>query len=90
MRTVLRVMLCLLLFSTSGGASAQEAAPPDLGSVDTEVTIVGRDDTVIPLPAPLIPPDAPLPELDLSPLEFTSLPAITPPIGWTAGRMEPM
>ncbi len=84
MRTVLRVMLSLaLFFAACPHAPAQEAAPParDLGSVDTDVTIVGRDDTVIPLPPPPPLPEPALPDLDLTPLPPFALPAITPPPG---------
>ena len=83
MRTVLRVMLSLALFLSCLHAPAQETATParDLGSVDTDVTIVGRDDTAIPLPSPPPPPDLALPDLDLTPLPFMALPAIAPPGG---------
>ncbi len=86
MRTVLRVMLSLLLFFACCAASAQEAPTTDMGSVDADITIVGRDDTVIPVPPPPALPEMPLPPLDATPLEPFLVPAITPPPGeWTPG-----
>ena len=82
-------MLSLALFCACAGASAQEALPGDMGSVDADVTIVGRDETVIPLPAPPVPPDTAFPQLDLTPLDFSPLPPIDPPRGvWTPGSND--
>jgi hypothetical protein len=82
-------MLSLLLFSACRAAPAQAVSPRDLGSVDADVTIVGRDDTIIPIPPPPTLQEMPLPELDLTPLEFLPVPAIAPPRGaWTPGSND--
>jgi hypothetical protein len=76
MRTARRVIVCLLVLSVEGFLPAQQAAPPAQSSVDTDVTITGSDDSVIPIPAPAQ-PDYPL---VLPPLDTSLPPAfIVPP-----------
>ena len=77
MRTVRRVIVCLLILLAGGFLPAQQAASTAQGSVDTDVTITGSDDSVIPVPEPTRPDDA----LVLPPLDVTPLPAfIVPPV----------
>jgi hypothetical protein len=86
MRTARRVIVCLLILILGGLLPAQQSAPPAQGSVDTDVTITGGDDAVIPVPEPALPGDEPvLPPLD------TDLPPsfIVPPIVPPAGSMQP-
>ena len=66
MRTVRRVIVCLLVLSAAG-VWAQQATPAE-GSVDSSVTVMGRDDSVIPVP----PPEDPLGEIVLPPLDSES------------------
>lgn len=59
MRTVRFVTaLSLLLLSVGLAAHADEA-------LDREITLVGRDETVLPVPQPAVPQAIPIPELDL-------------------------
>ena len=77
MRTVRRVIVCLLILLAGGFLPAQQAASPTQGPVDTDVTIMGSDDSVIPVPEPAHPDDA----VVLPPLDATPLPAfIVPPV----------
>jgi len=51
MRTARRVIVFLLVIMASGGLWAQQPKPA-AGSVDSSVTVMGRDDSVIAVPAP--------------------------------------
>jgi hypothetical protein len=51
MRTARRVIVFLLALSAAGMLWAQQQKPAE-GSVDSSVTITGRDDSVIPIPEP--------------------------------------
>jgi hypothetical protein len=51
MRTARRVIFCLLALVAAGVLWAQQPKPA-AGSVDSSVTVMGRDDSVIPVPAP--------------------------------------
>jgi hypothetical protein len=71
-----------MVFSTAGCLHAQQSTAPSEGSVDTDVTIVGRDDAVIPIPEPEGVDD----ELVLPPLEpyqpdSPLVPPVLPPAG---------
>jgi hypothetical protein len=51
MRTARPVIVCLLALCAAGVLWAQQPKPAE-GSVDSSVTVMGRDDSVIPVPAP--------------------------------------
>jgi len=51
MRTARRVIVFLLVVVASGGLWAQQPKPAE-GAVDSSVTVTGRDDSVIAVPAP--------------------------------------
>ena len=54
MRTARRVIVCLLLLHAVAGLWAQQS-PAAAGPVDSSVTVTGRDDSVIAVPAPTLP-----------------------------------
>jgi hypothetical protein len=84
MRTARRVIVCLLILSAGGLLPAQQSAPPAQGSVDTDVTVTGSDDAVIPVPEPALPTE----ELVLPPLDADLPPSfIVPPLVPPAGSM---
>lgn len=86
MRTARRVIVCLQILIAGGLLPAQQLAPPAQGSVDTDVTITGSDDAVIPVPEPALPGD----ELVLPPLDADLPPPfIVPPDVPPAGSMQP-
>jgi hypothetical protein len=74
MRKVRRVMGAVLLFAC-GVALAQDAAPGTTGSasISGDTTVLGRDDSVIPVPPPEQPPAAALPAMDTGPLPSLSI-----------------
>ena len=87
MRRARRVTVCLLLLHAVAGLWAQQSQPT-AGSVDSSVTVLGRDDSVIavPPPAPLddpagaAVPDRP-PSLPGDETETTvSVPPVYPPL----------
>jgi hypothetical protein len=80
MRTVRYVILAILL-SVCGTAFAQEDAGTTSDSLDREITVVGRDETALPIPAPWTQEDIALPELDPERPTQPTLPAIPPPSG---------
>ncbi len=74
-------MVSLLAFACCA-AHAQEGAPTS--PIDREITIVGRDETMLPIPRP----DAaiiPLPQPDLTPPDPVWVPAVEPPVGELVG-----
>jgi len=87
MRTARRVIVCLLSLCAAAGLWAQQTQPA-AGAVDSSVTVVGRDDSVISVPAPAALPDsaaAPLPDPLLAgpggdALGAVMLPPVFPPI----------
>ncbi len=87
MRTARRVIVCLLALMAAGVLSAQQPKPAE-GSVDSSVTVMGRDDSVIPVPAPGDLDELPLPPLedllngllDTAPPDSPLVPAISPPV----------
>jgi hypothetical protein len=86
MRTVRRVIVCLLALLAAGVLWAQQPKPAE-GSVDSSVTVMGRDDSVIPVPAPGDLQDA-LPPLDallnglagIAPPDSAIVPPVSPPV----------
>jgi hypothetical protein len=82
MRTARRVIVCLLVLVEGGLLQAQQPAPPAQGSVDTDMTITGSDEAVIPVPEPPHPGDDPvLPPLDTDPPPSFIVPPVVPPPG---------
>jgi hypothetical protein len=83
-------LLLLILFSACGASFAQgvSGAP---GSVDAEITIVGRDDAVIAVPPPWVPEDTAVPDVVAQVPESLFLPPIPPPtVDWAAGLPAPL
>jgi len=86
MRTARRVIVCLLALLAAGVLWAQQPKPAE-GSVDSSVTVMGRDDSVISVPAPgdledeLPPPDALLNSLaGIAPPDSALVPPVSPPV----------
>ena len=81
MRTARRVIVFLLVVSASAGISAQQAAPPAESSVDTNVTVMGRDDSIIPIPEPETGGDElVLPAIDSDQAAAPEVPPVLPPL----------
>ena len=80
MRTAPCVMIALLLIEW-GVVSGQSADPAGGGTLDSDVTIVGRDDTAIPVPSPWHQEEIAVPEPDMTPPDPMTLPPIPPPLG---------
>jgi hypothetical protein len=81
MRTDRRVIVCLLILFAGGVLTAQQSAASAQSSVDTDVTIMGRDDAVIPVPEPGGPDIEPtLPATDSDPPLAVIVPPIQPPV----------
>ena len=79
MRTVRPVIVCLLILLAGGSLPAQQTASSSQGSVDTDVTVMGNDDSIIPVPEPVPPDDAlVLPPLDTSPPPAFIVPPVMP------------
>lgn len=97
MRTACLVIASIFLAVASAGFSQETGAVPDKktsqpdtvnqGSVDREITVKGRDDAALPVPAPVPLVDVSLPDLDLRKPEVPSLPPITPPAGMSAAPL---
>lgn len=82
MRTARRVIVCLLVLFSAACLPAQQSPASPQGSVDTDVTIMGRDDAVIPIPEPEGVDDEPvLPPLDPAPVASVQVPPVLPPPG---------
>lgn len=86
MRTARRVIVCLLALAAVGVLWAQQPKPAE-GSVDSSVTVMGRDDSVIVVPAPgnleddLPPLDALLDGLaGIAPPDSALVPPVSPPV----------
>jgi hypothetical protein len=81
MRRARRVIVFLLILLAAAGISAQQAAAPAEGSVDTDVTVIGRDDSIISLPEPEGGGDElVLPPLDSDQPDAILVPAMLPPL----------
>lgn len=73
-------MIVLLLLEW-GVLSAQSADSAGGGTLDSDVTIVGKDETTIPVPAPWHQGEIAVPEPDMTPPDSMTLPPIPPPAG---------
>ena len=81
MRSARRVIVLLLILSAAGCLHAQESAAPSESSVDADVTILGRDDAIIPIPEPENIDDEPvLPSLDPDQADSFLVPPVLPPV----------
>jgi len=80
MRTVCSVTL-LFLVSMCGAGFAQEKADDSAGPLDRDVTVVGRDDTALPVPPPRTPTEIVIPEVDPEQPSTPIVPPIQPPTG---------
>lgn len=90
MRTARRVISCLLILSAGAFLTAQQSGPPAQGSVDTDVTVTGSDDAVIPIPQPVAADgDLVLPLLDADVPQAFIVPPIMPPAGSVQPRPDP-
>jgi hypothetical protein len=80
MRTARRVIVFLLFLSAASGISAQQSTATLQGSVDTDVTVVGRDDGIIPIPEPEgVDNEVVLPPLDAPEIDPVLVSPIVPP-----------
>ena len=90
MRTARRVIVCVLLLSAGGCLHAQQSPPPTEGSVDTDVTVMGRDDGIIPVPAPgVASQEVALPALAPGEPGTLPVPPVQPPVGDTLSSSPP-
>ena len=78
MRTARYVTLVFLL-SMCGAVFAQEKADDTAGSLDRDITVIGRDETALPVPAPSTEAEIRIPELDLVRPISPGVPPIQPP-----------
>jgi hypothetical protein len=78
MRTA-RYVTLVLLVSMCGAVFAQERADDTAGSLDRDITVVGRDETALPVPAPSSQAEIVIPELDTVPPSFPTVPPVQPP-----------
>lgn len=76
MRTARRVIVAILLFACTGVLAQDEG--PGTSALDRELTLVGRDETAIPVPPPAPPSLEALPTPDLTPLPSRTVPPIIP------------
>ncbi len=79
MRTACCVTV-LLLVSLCGAVFAQEKVD-SAGPLDRDVTVVGRDDTALPVPPPGTPQEIEIPPMDPEQPSTPVLPPIQPPPG---------
>ncbi len=68
-----------LLFLTGARILAQSTENTGNGALDSDVTILGKDETVIPVPPPRSDRDLVIPEPDMTLPDPLSLPPIPPP-----------
>ena len=79
----------LMLLSTACSSVFAQAAGGGADSLDREITVIGRDETALPIPLPWKQENISLPSLDVDQPPPPSLPAITPPAGeWSAPTAE--
>jgi hypothetical protein len=74
-------MVSMLFFSVYCSLPGQDVTGQGPGAVDTDLTVVGRDDAVIPIPLPWQEREIPIPEFDPGPVPAQVVPAIQPPTG---------
>jgi hypothetical protein len=72
------VALLLLPRVFVSGQSSENGAS---GALDSDVTVVGKDETAIPVPPPPQRHDVVVPEPDMTPPDPLALPDIPPPLG---------
>jgi hypothetical protein len=83
--------LPLLILFCAGGASFAQGVSGSPGSVDMEITIVGRDDAVITIPPPWKPGCTDVPDVVAQDPLPLFLPPIPPPaVDWPAGLPAPL
>jgi hypothetical protein len=63
-----------------GAAFAQENTDTTGGSLDRDVTVVGRDETALPVPPPIAPPEIALPDVEPEQPSTPVVPPIQPPL----------
>ena len=81
MRRARRVIAFLLLLFPAAIGHAQQAPSPSESSVDTDMTITGRDDSIIPVPGPEVSSEEPeLPVIAPYEPEPVSVPVMLPPV----------
>jgi hypothetical protein len=80
MRTA-RYVTLLFLVSMCGAGFAQEKADEPSASIDRDITVIGRDETALPIPAPWTQAEIDIPELDPAQPSSPTLPPILPPPG---------
>jgi hypothetical protein len=80
----------LMLLSTACSFAFSQAAPGGgADSLDREITVIGRDETALPIPLPWKQENVSLPSLDVEQPSPPRLPAIMPPAGeWSAPTAE--
>ena len=76
-------MIALFLLPP-GLVPAQSAQDTAGGTMDSEVTIMGKDETSIPVPPPWKPSEVVVPQPDMTPPDPMTLPPIPPPPGPSA------
>lgn len=88
-------MIVLLLAAACHAARAQDAGSGG-ESLDRDITVVGRDETVVAVPQPWKEDVITLPDMDPVPLRSPLVPAILPPAGdWPvpghgSGNVDPL
>jgi len=81
MRRARRVIAFLPILCLAGFLHAQQGPSPSEGSVDTDVTFTGRDDSIIPVPEPEGGVDElVLPLIDMAETETVYVPPMLPPV----------
>jgi hypothetical protein len=73
--------MAALLLLPSVLVSAQSSENGVSGTLDSDVTVVGKDETAIPVPPPPNRHDIAVPEPDITPPDPLTLPDIPPPLG---------
>jgi hypothetical protein len=81
MRRARRVIVFLLIMSAAARLPAQQTPAPSEGSVDTDVTVMGRDESTIPMPEPEgVSEELVLPPIDFGEPDSLLVPPVLPPI----------
>jgi hypothetical protein len=87
----MRTACCVTLFfvlSMCGAGFAQENADTTGGSLDRDVTVVGRDETALPVPPPGAPQEIVLPDVEPEQPTTPIVPPIQPPPDGTSGAAD--
>jgi hypothetical protein len=80
---------CRAVFAQDGGGAIDATRGPSAGTLDGQVTIVGRDQAAIPIPRPSQQELVSVPTLDVEPPLSLEVPAVAPPAAaWSAPRAE--